>query len=180
MNHHQLSNLLFENQKDLTAEQTHELRSHLQSCEQCQALASALVEMETTFDSTVFVEPAQGFSTRWQSRLEAKRLHLHKRQIIRMLVLVGTCFVILASALFFLHPSWLLTPNQIVWTVIYQYFSFITYLSTVRGFLVSLLRHTPPIAPFFLSALIIGLVSELVVLWVVFYRLVTRQQRVSV
>jgi hypothetical protein len=82
----------------------------------------------------------------------------------------------LASALW-AYP-WLRNPSLLLWTWVYQWFSMFSYANVLQELGVSLLQGVSGIIP--LAALVIGLglLSELAVLWVVSFRLLTNPRSV--
>lgn len=179
MNHHLYSDLLFENPDDLSVEQGLTLREHMQTCEECRNLSEAMVGLETAINRTEMLEPEPGFVSRWETRLAVERLRIHKIQTIRTMAFFGAGFLALAGVVLYLTSPWLLSPDQILWTWIYQYFSLVTSLSSLRSFIVGLYSSAPALSPLVIMLLSFGLVSELIVLWIIFYRLITNFRRVS-
>jgi hypothetical protein len=79
MKHQPYENWIF-TQEDLDMDQAKELRVHLKLCERCNALASALTDVETQFASDSLISPASGFTSRWRERLEKRKQVSHRRQ----------------------------------------------------------------------------------------------------
>jgi hypothetical protein len=179
MNHQHFSNLIFEDAEDRSEEQELELRNHMETCDECQALSDAMLDFEAAVSRSDMIGPEAGFVNRWQSRLEAERLLLHRRQTVRTLVVVGAGFLLLAAAILLISSPTLPKPDQIFWSIVYQYLSLLTYVSSFRGLVAALLNTTPILSPVFVALFSLGLVSELVVLWVVFFRLITNFRRVT-
>lgn len=178
MNHHVYSDLLFEDPDDLSIDQRLALREHVEACEDCRRLSDAMTGLETAISQNAMMEPEPGFVSRWEIRLADKRLQMHKAQTTRTMAFVGAGLLVLASAILFLTSPWQLTPDQIVWTWIYQYFSLVTSLSSLRNVVIGLYSSVPVISPVLVAILSFGLVSELIVLWIIFYRLITNFRRI--
>src|SRR5271169_1089632 len=83
MNHRPFEDWLLEDQH-LTSEQERELRAHLQVCTSCAAMA----ESNLALHSTRMISPAEGFTSRFETRLVEHRKATHIRQIIGMSVFV--------------------------------------------------------------------------------------------
>ena len=79
MKHQPYENWIF-TQEDLDLDQAKELQVHIKLCDRCAQLASALVDVETRFASQDLISPADGFSSRWQERLEQKKQVSFRRQ----------------------------------------------------------------------------------------------------
>ncbi|MGE5249620.1 MAG: hypothetical protein ACM3QS_05345 [Bacteroidota bacterium] len=75
MNHQPFETWLLEEQP-LSAEQKRELQSHLRTCDRC----TALVETGLALHSARMARPAAGFATRFQARLEARRIAERRRR----------------------------------------------------------------------------------------------------
>lgn len=67
-------------QEDLDSDQAKELQVHLKLCDRCSELAVALSEVETQLASQAIIHPKDGFTTRWQERLERRKHVSFKRQ----------------------------------------------------------------------------------------------------
>lgn len=72
MKHQPYEDWIF-SQEDLDVDQAKELHVHLKLCERCNALASALADVETQFASDSLIGPASGFTSRWRERLELRK-----------------------------------------------------------------------------------------------------------
>jgi lysylphosphatidylglycerol synthetase-like protein (DUF2156 family) len=121
MNHQPFEELIFAG-TELSLEDGLRLQLHLQSCEQCLALAEAWRQVETKISTSSLVEPAPGFSTRWQQRLRQDNMRIQRRQ--SLLVFAGgvglalVFLILLALTVLFAYDSpleWLLTlSNRLV------------------------------------------------------------------
>jgi anti-sigma factor RsiW len=68
-------------EEPLSPEQAGALREHLTTCESCQQLSTAWSEVQHLIRQAPVVEPASGFTARWQVRLAETRLvEQRKRQ----------------------------------------------------------------------------------------------------
>jgi predicted anti-sigma-YlaC factor YlaD len=56
-----------------SGEQALELRNHLRDCPRCRQLEASWAEVNTLFQNSEQIAPAPGFTTRWQTRLEAQQ-----------------------------------------------------------------------------------------------------------
>ena len=86
MNHRPFEDWLLEDQH-LTSDQERELQAHLRTCTSC----SAIAESNLALHSTRMVSPAEGFVSRFETRLVENRKAMRIRQII------GTTIFVLAG-----------------------------------------------------------------------------------
>ena len=178
MNHQPFENWLFE-QEDLTDQQSAELYGHLQACETCRTLENALGRMETSLRAQPASAPEVGFSERWQRRLEVERQRSHRRQTLSMLALCAGGAVALLALLLALVWPWLRSPEALAWVGLYRMLVVYSYVQgigeTFGDMFLSLAGATSLIVWLFA----LGLFSELSMLWVVSYRLLTNPRRIT-
>lgn len=67
-------------EEPLEAGQTEALQAHLKGCETCRQLAANWPEVRRFFTTVAPVQPAPGFTVRWQARLAAAHLQERIRQ----------------------------------------------------------------------------------------------------
>jgi len=126
MNHRPFEDWLLA-EEPLTSDQKTDLQAHLRTCPSCMALAEVNVALQVTKP----VSPESGFSTRFQSRLAARRSAQRRRNFI------GT-FILVASAVgLFL---WLALPF-IQWASRSPMDAFITWITTLSFIFTSLLAY---------------------------------------
>ncbi len=159
----------------LTLEQKEALQEHLQTCESCRLLAAAWREVETNLWDAPLIEPAPGFTSRWQAAFLVERKRLERRQSLAMLAFVVGMVVLLISSLVILSLPALRSPTMVVVAWFYQLAGLYSLVDTGQAILGGLLDG------FSLPILILaaGLFSQLSVLWVVSYRLLMRPRRVQ-
>jgi hypothetical protein len=187
MNHQLYQDWLFEthdqsSEKDaesLTPQQEADLRAHLQSCQECGKLADSWREVEGQLRRTPEAAPEPGFTARWQARLEVDRLRLHRRQTLATLGFSVAGAFLLIGSLLVLGLPWLKAPSLLWWSWIYQLITMFTYADSVREALTALFRTTSGAVPLAGWVFFAGLLSELGVLWVVSYRLLTNPRRIT-
>lgn len=170
---------LFDEEQELTATQAAELQQHLGSCGECRSLAGALNQMERSLKQMVMAAPEEGFTMRWQARLEEGRRRAHRRQTaLTMIFTLSSAVTLLSMLTIFLWP-WLAEYKMAFWAAIYQLYSVYLLLAGVGEFLTQLLRAMAEVIPLAGWVLAIGMVFELGVLWVVSYRLLTNPRRLD-
>ena len=77
MDHRPFENWLLA-EEPISSQQKHELQAHLQTCTSCTALA----EVNLALKSVRSAEPAEGFTSRFQVHLAARRKAQHRRNIL--------------------------------------------------------------------------------------------------
>jgi hypothetical protein len=166
-------------EKTLTPEQEASLQEHLETCESCRLLAAAWQEMESQLSIASMLAPESGFAQRWQTRLEADLERLHRKQSVTVLAFsVGGAILLFASLGLLALPA-LLNPDLVIWTWLYRVFNLVSYVFDFQEIFSALFRTATGIIPSGLWVILIGLLSELGVLWVVSYRLLTNPRRIS-
>jgi len=126
MNHRPFEDWLFA-EEPLTTEQKADLQDHLKMCSSCMALA----EVDLALRSNKPAIPAPGFSTRFQSRLAARRSAQRRRNYWGIIILVAGALGMLLW-LFFPYLKWAyLSPMEL----------FITWITTLSLVFTSLLAY---------------------------------------
>lgn len=69
MDHLQFEEWLF-SEKKLDSIQQNEYHQHMDQCDSCRALATAMGEVDKALIQAEFASPASGFTVRWEQRLE--------------------------------------------------------------------------------------------------------------
>ena len=177
MNHQPFEDWLFE-QEDLNEQQLAELSRHLQACETCRTLENALSKMETTLREQPALAPEAGFSGRWQKRLEVERQRAHRRQTISMLALCAGGAVGLLALLTALVWPWLRSPEALAWVGLYRMLVVYSYIQGVGQTFGDMFLSLAGATSLVVWVFAFGLFSELSMLWVVSYRLLTNPRRI--
>ena len=176
MNHHYFEDLLFTEQP-LSPRDNAALQEHLRGCESCQMIANAWQEVESQLHRSAMLEPAPGFTGRWQMRLAIDSLRIQRRQSMLLLGFsIGGATLLLASLAVLLLP---LAGSPLVFVA--------AWLSRLAE-MISLLNNTGDVVSklfetFSGSVSLIwvifgtGLVSLLAVLWLVSYRVLSAPRR---
>jgi len=178
MNHQQFEEWLFSDQT-LTPQEEAVLQDHLEGCESCRLLAASWREVERDLREAPFEAPVPGFTLRWRRRLEAQQRRLHRRQSVVLLgYSIAGVFLLLGSLTILLWPQ-LQSPNTLFYTWLYQIVSLVAYFSFAGEILSSIFRTATNIVPLVWWILILGILSELGVLWVVSFRMLTNPRRIT-
>lgn len=178
MNHRPFEDWLFSDEP-LAPPDAAALQVHLEACTECQTLALAWRAVDTNLRRTPQVEPAPGFATRWQERLEWDRQHLHTRQSLFALGYFLAGAALLSASLLVLALPLLRTPDVLFWVWAYRLTTLASYADALRDTLLGLTRLVAGGLPLGAWVLFVGLVSELGALWVVAYRWLTTPRRVT-
>lgn len=102
MSHQPYERFLF-SKESINNEQQTQLNHHLQDCDDCHTLASALVRMEELFSNTPTPQPAPGFTQRWQSRLVETNKKRQNRNLWLMTFGLLSLAGVILLLLFLLH-----------------------------------------------------------------------------
>ncbi len=138
MNHQPFEDWLLEDQH-LTTEQERELQAHLRVCTSCTAIA----ESNLALHSARMVAPAQGFVSRFETRLIENRKAARVRQIIGALILVlaGIALLYWLTSPFIIEAMH--SPAEWLTTAI-GYFLFITTTFQALGEISRVFLHLLP------------------------------------
>jgi hypothetical protein len=126
MNHRPFEDWLLA-EEPLTSEQKNDLQAHLRTCPSCMALAEVNVALRVTKP----VPPTSGFSTRFQSRLAARRSAQRRRNFWGIFILVASAVGLLL---------WLTLP-YLLWAFRSPMEVFITWITTLSFIFTSLLAY---------------------------------------
>ena len=164
---------------DLSAQQAKELETHLQGCVSCQQLAASWRQVESELRRPALAEPAEGFTLRWQNRLEVERARLHKRQALAVLAFYVAAGALVFGSLLVLAWPWLGSPQVLFWSWFYRLYTLVSYASVAQEFLSPVFQAATQALPFTGWMFLVGILCELGVLWLVSFRLVTNPRRIA-
>ena len=175
MNHQPFRDWLLSEEK-LSAQQSHGLQEHLQSCDSCKQIEAAWMEVESTFHKIPQVSPEPGFTTRWQAHLADYQLRKQQRG---GWVTIGFAFLIVSSLVGLLITQlWSLIqapgPYLVVW--FNRLLSFVSIFFTFQNFIRSFSGNVP-IYTFLGLFFLVGMVSFMSVLWLATYRRLSMERR---
>jgi len=179
MNHKPAIDWLFEDQDQLSQTQSNLLQNHLAECDSCRELAESYRQVAIALKKSEQVGPEAGFASRWQVRLQASRQQAHRRQIMATLAFVGLGILVLVVPLLVIVWPWLRSPDLLLWTWIYQCFTLFTYANALRELVTPAIWQLTDLMPLAVWVFGFGLLSEMAVLWVVSYRLLTNPRRIT-
>jgi hypothetical protein len=164
----------------LDPEHLAELSIHLESCQSCQHIVIAWREVDQAFQRSPVVLPETGFTSRWQKRLEADRQRVHAKQGLFVLAFCLGAVVLLTGALFLLALPWTRTPDLVAWFWISRVFSIVSIAGGIRESVGIIVNTVSGVIPLGGWILLVGLASELAVLWLVSIRLLTKPRRILI
>lgn len=168
MNHQPYRDWLLAEQ-DLTVEQSQAMQEHLRSCESCSQIESAWIDLEAVFHKSTQVEPASGFTERWQAHLAEHQAHQQKLRgwwtISVTSLIVTSLLVLLIVQLWSLLQSpdlfWVEWLNRVIGVISIYY--------TIQN-LVSPYSWQIPVFTFIGIFFLVGIISFMSVLWLATYR----------
>lgn len=181
MNHQPYEDWLFADpiEEPLTPQQQVDLQAHLLECESCRSLAVAWQAVEADLNTGDMIWPRAGFTARWEERLEIEHARLHRRQSLAMLGFVIAGLTLLFTSLLLLAMPLLNAPDVWLWTGVYQGVQLIDDLRAIQETILKLLRGLTGVVPRVWWVLGLGVLSQLVVLWIVSLRVLTNPRRVT-
>lgn len=165
---------------NLIPEQVQEMERHLEECQSCQQLAGAWKEVEARLRRSTLVAPAAGFADRWQMRLAENRRRVQGRQIVLALAFCLAAVVLLTGSLLLIAIPWSRTPELLVWFGISRIFNLLSFAEIIHQSLGIFTSAVTGVIPMGVWIILVGIASELMVLWLVSVRLLTRPRRVLV
>jgi anti-sigma factor RsiW len=163
----------------LPAEQAAELEAHLHDCPACRALSDSWQLAEHTLRRAPLAAPRAGFSARWLQRVDVERQRSHRRQGLLIFGLNLLLAAGLLAGLMWLALPMLRSPDLLLWTWLYQMVRWLSVAGAARQFLGGFLSATAANVPLAAWVLFAGILSQLGVLWVVSYRVLTNPRRIS-
>ena len=163
----------------MSSERVSALQEHLQSCESCRQMANAWELVEMQLSAKPMLEPKPGFTNRWQAHLRADRNRMHQRQTASVLIFSSVSIAILIAVLLTLVWPWMRSPNVFLWTWLYRTFTIYAYAGVVGDIMGTLFQTATGVIPLTWWVVFVGLISELGVLWIVSYRLLTNPRRIK-
>lgn len=161
-------------EEPLAPEQILMLQAHLKGCEVCRQLAEAWSGVEQLFRAVPTVQPASGFTTRWQARLAKaelqEKLLKHRRQTWWMLMInfgaAALLMALLILSVLFIYSS----PAQLVLAGAYQVVMLFSFINAVQEIFTTLVIAAFTVVPPWGWVLIASTLAVLNVLWVVSLR----------
>lgn len=173
MNHYDYEAMIF-TEKPLQPQAQADLLAHLDSCGECRSLATAWMGVQRDLTAAPVQAPAAGFTNRWELRLERDRQQVHHRQVLGSLALslAGALFLILALV-FFLTPVFE-TPKVYLYAFLYQALNVVVAADIVQNMLFGIVRSIASPVTVVIALILVGIVSQLGVLWLASIRLATK------
>ena len=177
MNHYKYEAMIF-TEEPLQPEAQAELLAHLDSCGECRSLATAWLGVQRDLTAAPVQAPAAGFAGRWEQRLERDRQQVHHRQVLGSLglSLAGALFLILALV-FFLTPVFE-TPKVYLYAFLYQALNMVVAADMMQNLLFGFARSVASPITVVIGLILVGIVSQLGVLWLASIRLATKTRSV--
>jgi hypothetical protein len=165
--------------EDLKPDQKQALEAHLQECEGCRQLSAAWHSVEHQLSSAPAFSPQPGFTARWLKRLEQDQQKIHRRQTLAILLFgMGGAALLLTSLGLLVTP--ILGSSKIYFlTWVYRWMSEITPISSAGVIVSNFMRTLINVIPPYGWMLIVGIASELLVIWFVTIRFLSNPRRVT-
>jgi hypothetical protein len=181
MNHQPFKDWLIADptEEPLTPEQRTALQGHLQGCESCRLLSTAWQAAESRLKQAPTLAPEPGFASRWHRRLQADRQRLHRRQSLALLSFSLAGAALLLGSLAILAYPLLESPSLLFWTWLYRLMTMISYAGTAQDIFAGIFNTATVKLSWIWWVITAGVLTELAVLWIVSYRLLTNPRRIT-
>ena len=166
-------------EEQLTSIEYSELQTHLQECSSCRLLSFALMQADDELRAAPMLSPEPGFTHRWLEKLEINRAQAHKNQTIFVLLAAVVAALILLGSFTYTMWPWISNPNVILWKYLYHFTKRYSYFNVFQNIVGVLLNTTTSLIPMSWWIFMTGLICELGVLWIVFYRLISTPRRIT-
>jgi hypothetical protein len=188
MNHQQYEDWLFtyydERSKQrlderLSSTQEAELKTHLKECTDCRILADAWQVVDTQLSAAPLLGPAPGFVQRWEQYLQVDRQKVQRRQTVLVLGFSAFGVVVLLASMLMLMIPLIQSPKALVWAGVYRLITWISYVQMAQDVVLPFFQAATSSVPAFWWLIFAGLLTQLGVLWVVSYRVLTNPWRIT-
>lgn len=177
MSHFDYEAMIF-TEEPLQPEAQAKLLAHLDSCGECCSLATAWLGVQRDLTAPPMKAPAVGFADRWELRLERDRQQARHRQVLGTLglSLAGALFLTLALV-FFLTPVFE-TPKVYLYAFLYQALNMVVAADMLQNLLFGFVRSVASPLTVVIGLILVGIISQLGVIWLASIRLATKTRRV--
>lgn len=170
MNHQPFEDWLFY-EESLSPEENNELKTHLESCNQCRKLQDSWLGVMDLFRDVPEVDPALDFVIKWQDRLSSDRqmdlIVRNRWQSMIMLILIGN---VLAGLVFLLSTQFFTSFDMsvsLILTGINRLVSIVTFFDAAQNLFLTLVRTISSVVPPVLWAILgFGLLGACVIWFV--------------
>ena len=163
----------------LTSQQRADLQAHLKECADCRMLAEAWQAVDTHLRDAPTLEPQTGFTARWETRLQAERQQVQRRQTFAVLGFSAVGVALLLGSLVLLILPLIQSPKALVWAGVYRLITLLSYLQLAQDVILPFFQVAADAVPLFGWLLVAGVLTQLGVLWVVSYRVLTNPWRIT-
>ena len=177
MNHQPFRDWLISDEL-LSAAQTKALQDHLGDCDSCSQIESSWKDVELTLRKYPQVEPAPGFTLRWQEHLAEFQSQQQSRN--SWLTIVATALIATSLLIILISQIWSLIQAPSVYMMVW-FNRFISVLSVyyLLQNMVSSYSWSIPIYTFVGMFFMVGFISFMCVIWLTAYRKFSLARRVA-
>jgi len=178
MSHQPFETWMF-TKETLTSEQSHALTEHLNSCETCQQVESAWLEIHQQLKRVPAITPNPGFSLRWQDRLAERRHERQRRRAWVMFAFTLSGALMMLALLALRAIEMLSSPGRIVLIIAYQILNLIWLVKEVQTSLNSFIKIAISLIPWPAWFGLIGVFILVAVLWFIVVTKITHPRRIE-
>jgi hypothetical protein len=167
-----------QDEERLTWEQEAQLQAHLKECADCRRLADAWQAVDLQLRAAPLAAPQPGFVQRWEARLAADRRQIQRRQTLLVLGFSAFGVITLLASLALLAIPLIQSPKALVWAGVYRLITLFSYVQLAQDIFLPFFQTAAGAIPAFGWLIFAGLLTQLAVLWVVSYRVLTNPWRI--
>lgn len=161
----------------LNPEQAQALKEHLDGCPACRSLTTAWSEVTRFIQAVQPVQPAPGFSARWQVRLAEQRTTQLARKQRRLSIWMMALWFSGAVVLIGLTLA-LSSPAELVLTAFSEIAALFTFFDFTKDLLFTLISTAFTLTPPFLWVIGLGGLGVLSILWIISLRQIVEAWRI--
>jgi predicted anti-sigma-YlaC factor YlaD len=181
MNHQPFEDWLLADEPP-AGDQVLELREHLRDCPRCQELEASWASVHKLFQTSEQIAPNAGFTTRWQTRLQAQQQQALNRRHHRQPWLFFALNLIIATALLILLGVQLWrtfnSPQQLLLVKAFILSLFLTIVNISQDILTASIEVAERF-PVVLWVFLLGLSGFLGSLWITVGRQIASTRRIT-
>jgi len=163
----------------LSLEENQALREHLQTCESCRKISTALQGVDHQLHKAPTFSPAPGFSQRWMARLVADQVKRKRRQTFLILLFsvggAGLLFAIVGLALI----PYIEFPMPAILAWVYRLVTMFSTVSSTVNVITTVVTTVFEVVPLTLWIGILVALASLSALWIVAFQQLTSPRRIT-
>ena len=166
MNHQPFEEWLLSDE-DLTPEEEQALQAHLEVCEECPQLNELWHEARAEIRRMPAVNPAPGFTRRWEARLEAERIQQQRRLAWFLMLICGLGAIGLAIGGVYQRFGHFPSPIELASGLMFSLTSGFALAGQAGNFFSALFQSVPLVVPLVLWIVISSTLFIWTLIWII-------------